>query len=80
MEYVIRKVHGNQVGLKLTGTHQLLAHAVDVNVLGDNIVNKGKHSDLNGASKDVGLEINLGNTKYMLSSHQNASQNRDIKT
>jgi hypothetical protein len=32
------------------------------------------------ASKEVGLEMNVENTKYMLlSRHQNAGQNRDIK-
>jgi hypothetical protein len=30
LEYVIRKLLGNQVGLKLKRTHQLLAHADDV--------------------------------------------------
>jgi hypothetical protein len=34
---VIRKVQKNQVGLKLNGTHQLLAYADDVTLLGDNI-------------------------------------------
>jgi hypothetical protein len=34
LEYAIRKVHENRVGLKLNGTHQLLAY-VDVNLLGD---------------------------------------------
>jgi hypothetical protein len=34
LEYAIRKVQGNQVGLKLYGTHQLLAYADDVNLLG----------------------------------------------
>jgi hypothetical protein len=36
-EYAIRKVRENQVGLKLNGTHQLLAYADDVSPLGDNI-------------------------------------------
>jgi hypothetical protein len=41
----IRKVQETQVGLKLNGTHQLLAYADDVNLLGDNI--KEKHGNLN---------------------------------
>jgi hypothetical protein len=36
---------------------------------------------LTEASKEIGLEMNLEKTKYMLlSCHQNAGQNRDIKT
>jgi hypothetical protein len=37
LEYAIRKFQENQVGLKLNGTHQILAYADDVNLLGDNI-------------------------------------------
>jgi hypothetical protein len=37
LEYTIRKVQENQVGLKLNGTHKLLAYADDVNLLGDTI-------------------------------------------
>jgi retron-type reverse transcriptase len=37
LEYAIRKVQENQVGLKLNGTHHLVAYADDVNLLGNNI-------------------------------------------
>jgi hypothetical protein len=37
LEHSIRKVQENQLGLKLNGTHQLMAFAVDVKLLGDNI-------------------------------------------
>jgi hypothetical protein len=67
--------------LKLNGTHQLLAYADDVNLLGDNIrAIKDNRDILIDASKEVGLEINVEKTKYvLLSRHQNVSQNRSIK-
>jgi hypothetical protein len=37
LEYVIRKVQENQVGLKLNGTHQPLVYADRVKLLGDNM-------------------------------------------
>jgi hypothetical protein len=68
LEYTIRKVQENQVGLKLNGTHQLLVYTDGVNLLGDN------------RSMEVGLELNIEKTKYMLLSRQrNVDQNRDIK-
>jgi hypothetical protein len=81
LEYTIRKVQENQTGLKLNGTHQLLAYADDVNLLGDNIdtINKNTQTIID-ASMEVGLEVNVEKTMYMLVSRdQNAGQNRDLK-
>jgi hypothetical protein len=81
LERAIKRDQENQVGLKLNGAHQLLVYAEDVNLLGDNMdtIKKGTET-LTDASKEVGLEINLEKTKYMLlSRHQNVGQNRDIR-
>jgi biotin operon repressor len=74
-------VQENQVGLKLNGTHQLLAYADDLNILGANIDTIKKNIEtVIDSSKEVGLEINVEKTKYKLLSHQqNIGQNRDIK-
>jgi hypothetical protein len=52
-----------------------------VNLLGDIIDAAKKNTEtLIDASKEVGLEINVEKSKYMLlSCHQNVRQNRDIK-
>jgi hypothetical protein len=80
-EYAIRKMQGNQVGLKLKGTYQLLTYADGLTLLGYNIDTIMKHKEtLTDASKEVGLEINVEKTNYMLlSRYQNVGQNRDMK-
>jgi uncharacterized protein with HEPN domain len=68
------------MGLKLNGTHELLAYA-DINLLGDNIDNIKKDTETSfDVSMGVGLEIFVEETKYMLlSRHQNVCQYPDIK-
>jgi hypothetical protein len=61
------------VGLKLNGTHQLLAYADEMNLLGDDIDAIKKNTEtLIDASKEVGLEINVAKPEY-----QYAGQNHD---
>jgi hypothetical protein len=51
----------------LNGTHQLLAYADDVNLLGDKIDTINKNTEiLTDASKEVDLEVNIEKIKYML--------------
>jgi hypothetical protein len=51
----------------LNGTHELLSYADDMNLLGDNIETIKKNIEtLIDTSKDVGLEVNIEETKYML--------------
>ena len=65
LEYTIRRVQVNQDGLKLSGTHQLLVYADDVNVLGGKVHNiKEKTESLIVTSKEIGLEVNTDKTKY----------------
>jgi hypothetical protein len=65
----------------LSGTHQLLAYADDVNLLEDNIDTINKNTqNLIDPSKEVSLEVFVGKIKYLLVSRdQNAGQNLDIK-
>jgi uncharacterized protein YfaT (DUF1175 family) len=74
-------VQENQVGLKLNGTHQFVAYADDVNLLGGNIDTIEKNTEtLIDASKEVGLEMNVEETENMLlSHHQNAGRNWYVK-
>jgi hypothetical protein len=69
------------VGRILNGTHQLLVFADDVNLLGINMDTIKKNTEtLIDVTKEVGIVVKTGETKYMSLSHrQNAVENHDIK-
>jgi len=57
----------NQDGLKLNGTHQLLAYADDVSILGVRVHTVEENTEaLVVATKETGLEVNADKTKYMI--------------
>ena len=74
LEYAIRRVQVNQDGLKLNGTHQPLAYADDVNILGVSIHTLKKNAEaLVAATREIVLEVSADKTKYMVMSRdQNA--------
>jgi hypothetical protein len=45
LEYASRRVQVNQDGLKLKGTHQFLAYADDVNILGGSVQNVKENAE-----------------------------------
>jgi hypothetical protein len=68
--------------LKLNGTQQLLACAVDVNILGGSVHTVEKNTEASAvASKEIGLEVNSEKTKYrvmIMSRDQNAGRNHNM--
>ena len=81
LEYAIKRVQVNQDGLKLNGTHQLLAYADDVNILGGSIHTLKENAEaLIAVTREIGLEVNADKTKYMVMSRdQNAGRIHSVK-
>jgi hypothetical protein len=80
LEYAITRVQEKQEGLKLNATHQLLAYADDVNVLGENIYIIHKNTEaLLDSGKNVRLEVNSEKTNYIFMSRKKAGQKHGIK-
>jgi len=81
LEYAIRRVQVNQDGLKLNGTHQLLAYADDITVLGGSIHTLKENAEaLVAAAREIGLEVSADKTKYMVMSRdQNAGRIHSVR-
>jgi len=82
LEYAIRRVQVNQDGLKLNGTHQLLAYVDDVNILGGSIHMLKENADaLVDATREIGMEVSADKTKCMVMSRdQNAGRIHSVRT
>jgi hypothetical protein len=80
LEYAIRKVQVNLYGLILNGTHQLLVHADDVNILYGSVQTTENNKEaLVVARKEIVLEVNADRTKYrIMPRDQNAGRSQDI--
>ena len=67
--------------VKLNGTHQCLAYADDVNILGGSAHTVKENAEaLVGATKEIGLEVNADKTEYMIMSRdQNAGRSYSMK-
>ena len=68
LEYAIRRVQVNQDGLKLNGTHQLLAYADDVNIVGGSTHTLKENAEALLAATRIGLELSADKSKYMVMS------------
>jgi hypothetical protein len=68
--------------LKLNGTHQILAYADDVNILGGSIHTLKENAEaLVAATWQIGLEVSADKTKYMVMSRdQNAGRIQRVRT
>jgi len=67
LEYAIRRVQVNQDGLELNGTHQLVVCADNVNILAESVHTVKENAEaLIVASKEIGLEVNVDKTTYMV--------------
>jgi len=81
LKYAIRRVQVNRDGLKLNGTHQLPAYAVDVNILGGSIQSLKENAEaLVAATREIGMEISADKSKYMIMSRdQNAGRIQSVR-
>jgi len=69
LEYAIRRIQVKRGGLKLNGTHQVLAYADDIHILAGSIHTLKENAEaLVAATREIGLEVSADKTKYMVMS------------
>jgi len=67
LDYAIRRVRVKRDGLKINGTHQLLAYADDINILAGSIhMLKVNVEALIPPIIEIGLEVGADKSKYMV--------------
>ena len=80
LEYAIKEMQKSNDGLQLNGTTQILTYADDIALLGDNketLINNAKI--LLDKTKELGLQINVEKTKYMVTDRiQNIHNNGNL--
>jgi hypothetical protein len=81
LEYGIKRVQVNQDGLKLCSTHQLLAYADDVNILGGSVHTVRENAEaLVVPTKEIGIEVNTDKTNCLVMSRdRNAGRGHGVK-
>jgi sorting nexin-29 len=81
LQYAIKRVQVNRNGLKLNGTHQLLAYADDVSILGGRVYSvREKAEALVVATQEIGQEVNTDKTKYtVMARDRNAGRGHGVK-
>jgi hypothetical protein len=81
LDFAIKRVQVHQHGFKLNGTHQLMAYADYVNILGGRVHTVRENSEaLVVATKEIGLEVNTDKNKSLVMSRdRNAGRGHGVK-
>ena len=81
LECAIRSMQGNREGSELNGINQLLVYANDVAFLRDSeeVLLSNTHTLLSSA-KDIGLEVNIDKTKYIITRREKLNGNGHLTT